>query len=583
MVTMRSKEIGTMRHIIKPKTSTMRHVLTKNSNFDLREEEEIVDPSIIYHWDFTREGSDYLDEKISNADPALKIKLGAIRSGNNYPTFENEDPARYTDVYGTMGLKLNQGGAAGNSGYGIQVLDAARVDALRAGDEITIAMTFSVLDDYFQSGGKTGDIRFSVEFMYSFGTAVVSVLEDPLQISGFSLTLQGRTNNTTQRVMAIKLDPATGDFPTTVTGIASYRPGAILYETYFNHSPTTMGSNYLDYSKSKQTIAYGVKRADNGGLQHFLTIDQKEFNGTQIVTADTDYKVFYSKNLLPNEPMIRVNCVGDTGQYSIMTMHDIKIHNRYVPPEELPTPTSKYPFMYHFITCSTDYKFDMFSPSRAPRTREATITPSTQIYPSGNLYIDFLGDVDCPSDVKQEYHKLMPISTADRGVFTTDMWYQFEMQYDTDTSSFGMEFLHKELLNDYYHGGGSGQGSPDNYFTMAYGVTFGFVNGFLWYRVGSFDTVVLNNFVFPTHTTKFYLSVFIASTVVKFYIGWLNDDDTPNGNPSPLLATVDWECDVNLNADGYRHSLFNRGDATNRCYPIVRQAFTDLGSQQFNL
>ena len=582
MVTMRSKEIGTMRHIIKPKTSTMRHVLTSTS-VDLPEEEEIVDPSIIYHWDFTRQGSDYLDEKISGADPALKFKLGAIRSGENFPTFENEDLVRYTDVYGTRGLKLNQGSDAGNSGYGIQVLDAARVDALRAGDEITVSMTFSVLDDYFQSGAKTGDIRFSLNFMYSFGTAIVSDLEDPLQISGFSLTLQGRNNNTTQRVMALKFDPVTGDFPPVVTGIASYRPSSIPYETYFNHSPTTMGSNYLDYSKSKQTISYGVKRMDNGGLQHFMTIDQKEFNGFQVITNENDYKVFYSKNLQPNEPMIRINCTGDTGQYSTMTMHDIKIHNKYVPPEELPAPTSKYPFMYHFITCSLDYKFDVFSPKRAPRTREATITASTQDYPSGNLFIDFLGDVDCPSDVKQEYHKLMPISAADRGVFTTDMWYQFEMEYNSNTSSFGMEFLHKEFLNDYYHGGGSGQGSPDNYFTMGYGVTFAFVNGFLQYRVGSFNTVVLTNFVFPTHTTKFYLSVFITATVVKFYIGWLNDDDTPNGNPTPLLASVDWVCDVNQTQNGYRHSLFNRGAATNRCYPIVRQAFTDFTSQQFNL
>jgi hypothetical protein len=221
-----------------------------------------------------------------------------------------------------------------------------------------------------------------------------------------------------------------------------------------------------------------------------------------------------------------------------MVLHSIKIYNRFLEASEFDDFERRFPFLYHYV--STDYVRD-----------NARVT---QVIDFNHVqYLQFLTDYasNCgPS-----------ISLLD---FTKAIWYEYEIELQSSTSTFGIEFFN--VLTS--QGNATYLQYTNNYFDNTWpGLAFG-VDGNQLLKIKCGNTIQTTTTQIPLNERKF-ISFLYTSTEVKFYY-----DKT-------LVATVLRSTDASLftHCEGLtqatRLSVFNLTASNNRVHFLVRHNNTD--------
>jgi len=434
-----------------------------------------------------------------------------------------------TDIYGVTGVRACVRDVGANNFLEVnnngQSFPLGTFDNLNP-DNLTFRYEYSV------EGGF--DLRNNVSYkptglfieptmLYKFGTAASSTdPDDPNQPSGLSDTMNGKDERAFLRSM--NTDPTATSF-----NISSFRPGGRTYLSLFGlHRDVVDGTFPYCVNGTKHQLAFGYRTKADG--LYFFMYHNKQFREEKM-SSSLDVKTNFNRHL----PLIKIR--EREGDF-LMVLHSIKIYNRFLEASEFDEFERRFPFLYHYI--ASDYVVDN--------------TKITKVIDFNHVqYLQFIADYasNCGSS----------ISLLD---FTKPIWYEYEIELVSSTSTFGIEFFN--VLNSL--GNATYLQYTNNYFDSSWdGLAFGIDgNQFLKYKCG--NTIQTTTTSVPLNQKKF-ISFLYTSTEVKFYY-----DKT-------LIATVLRSSDASLftHCEGLtqatRLSVFNLGASNNRVHFLVRHNNTD--------
>ena len=480
------------------------------------EEVEQLDPDLLYYYDFS--DTNYTQEKVSK-DAMFQM----------YETGGATMRPQVTDIYNVTGVRASYRDYGPNNflevnnnsqSFPVGTFDNINPDNLTFRYEYSIEGGFDLRNNV--SYKPTG-LFIEPTMLYKFGTAASSIdPDDPLQPSGLSDVMNGKDEKSYLRAM--NTDPTNPTF-----NISAFRPGGRQYQTLFGqHRDVVDGTFPYCVNGTKHQFAFGYRtKAD--GIYYFM-YHNKQFKEERM-SASFDIKTHFNRHL----PLIKFR---ERENDFIMVLHSIKIYNRFLEASEFDEFERRFPFLYHYI--ASDYVVDN--------------TKITKVIDFNHVqYIQFLTDYasNCGSS----------ISLLD---FTKPIWYEYEIEIQSSTSTFGIEFFN--VLTS--QGNATYLQYTNNYFDNTWsGLAFGVDgNQLLKYKCG--NTISTTTTTVPLNQKKF-ISFLYTSTEVKFYY-----DKT-------LVATVLRSTDASLftHCEGLtqatRLSVFNLGASNNRVHFLVRHNNAD--------
>ena len=479
------------------------------------DEVEELDPDLLYYYDFS--DTNYTEEKVSKN---AMFQMSETNGSTIRP--------QVTDIYGVKGIK------ASNRDYGannfLEVNNSSQSFPAGTFDNIN-PDNFTFRYEYSIEGGfnlrenisyKPTGLFIEPSFLYRFGTTASSTdQDDPLQPSGLSNTMNGKDEKSYLRAM--NTDPTSSPF-----NISSFRPGGRQYQTLFGqHRDQIQGTFPYCVNGTKHQFAFGYRTKADG--LYFFMYHNKQFKEEKM-SSSLDVKTHFNRHLSLIKFRERENDF-------IMVLHSIKIYNRFLEASEFDEFERRFPFLYHYI--ASDYVVD--------NTKITKVIDFSHVQ-----YLQFLTDYASNSGT---------LSTSLD--FTKPIWYEYEIELQSSTSTFGIEFFN--VLNS--QGNATYLQYTNNYFDSSWdGLAFGVVNGLLKYKCG--NTIQTTTTTVPLNQKKF-ISFLYTSTEVKFYY-----DKT-------LVATVLRSTDASLFThcealtESTRLSVFNLGASNNRVHFLVRHNNTD--------
>jgi len=481
------------------------------------EEVEQLDPDLLFYYDLS--DTNYTEEKVSK-DPMFQ--MSETGSATMRP--------QVIDIYGVKGVKSSYRDYGSTNvkievnnnsqSFPVGTFDNINPDNLTFRYEYSIEGGFDLKENV--SFEPTG-LFIEPEFFYKFGTSSSSSdPDDPLQPSGLSNAMNGKDRRAFLRAM--NTDPTTTPF-----NINSFRPGGREYQSLFEqHRDVINGTFGYCVNGNKHQLAFGYRtKAD--GLYFFMYHNKKYYD--EKMSSSLDVKTHINRHL----PLLTFRERYDDFN---MVLHSIKIYNRFLEASEFDDFERRFPFLYHYV--STDYVID--------NTKVSRVIDFNHVQ-----YLEFLTDyASNPGPLPTPFD------------FTKAIWYEYEIEIQSSTSTFAIEFFN--VLNT--QGNATYLQYTNNYFDSSWdGLAFGVDgNQFLKYKCG--NTIQTTTTSVPLNQKKF-ISFLYTSTEVKFYY-----DKT-------LVATVLRSSDASLftHCEGLtqatRLSVFNLGASNNRAHFLVRHNNTD--------